>query len=458
MGNMKIYKWLLWLLPLSFVLVGCSSDDEEVPQQIDVEVVTGDVQDATLTSVILQGVVKAAASNYTEVGIAYCLENSNNMVYAKATDMEYEMGGYRSFSVTLNGLQPDMSYTYYAYVKDVHDNIHNANEQKTFRTNSPDVLLKTNRMQHVAIHDATLSWKLDDSQFFSDLTNKKFNATFGVAWSVVKDELTPIGSRFSAQTKTISFDKGQTSTAKLVSLKASTQYYYTTYVDMNGKLYAAPVSSFITLSEQDIKGTAPTSVEAVDLGLPSGLKWASVNIGAEKPEDTGLFFAWGETEGYLADGSDDHLFSWANYKWCKGSRNNQTKYCSTSSYGVVDNKPVLEFTDDAAYVNWGDEWRMPTAEELHELMENTTSEWTTIGGVDGYQFTSNTTGKTIFLPASGCRVSESNYENGSDCYYWASSVDSESPYASRYLRFYVGRMFIASLFRYYGMNVRPVHR
>jgi len=458
--NMKIFKSLLWLLPLSFVLVGCGdSDDEETPQQqIDVQVVTGDAQDAGLTSITLQGVVKAAASSYTEVGIAYCLENGDNsMVYVKSTDLERD-AGYSTFYVTLTGLQPDMSYMYYAYAKDAQDKICNANEQKTFRTNSPDVLLESNLMQYVAIHDATLSWKLDDDEFFSELKDQKLDAAFGVVWSVVKDELTPIGSRFSAQSQTIVFDKDQTSTAKLTSLHPLTQYYYTTYVDMNGKLYVAPVSSFVTLSEEDIKGSAPTGVEAVDLGLPSGLKWASMNVGAEKPEDTGLFFAWGETDGYVADASDDHFFSWANYKWCKGSRNTQTKYCPTYGHGDVDNKEVLDFVDDAAYVNWGGEWRMPTAEEVHELMDNTTSEWMTVNGVDGYQFTSNTTGKTIFFPASGCRVSESNYENGTDCYYWASSVDSESPYASRYLRFYVGRVFIASLFRYYGMNIRPVQR
>ena len=91
-------------------------------------------------------------------------------------------------------------------------------------------------------------------------------------------------------------------------------------------------------------------------------------------------------------------------------------------------------------------------------MDNTFSEWTTLGGVEGYKFISKTTGNSIFLPAAGCRVSESNYENGTDCYYWCSSLDRENPYASRYLRFYVGRVFLASLFRYYGMNVRPVHR
>ena len=158
------------------------------------------------------------------------------------------------------------------------------------------------------------------------------------------------------------------------------------------------------------------------------------------------------------DGSDNHLFGWATYKWCKDSRNTQTKYCTTASFGVEDDKIVLEFADDAAFINWGDNWRMPTAEDMRELMEHTESEWTSLNGVEGYRFVNRTNGHSIFLPAAGCRVSESNYEHGTDCYYWASTVDIDSPFASRYLRFYVGRVFLASLFRYYGMNIRPVQR
>jgi len=183
-----------------------------------------------------------------------------------------------------------------------------------------------------------------------------------------------------------------------------------------------------------------------------------MNVGAEKAEEAGLFFAWGETEGFNSNGSDGHLYGWSSYKWCRGSRDSQTKYCTNSSYGDLDNKTILDLADDAAYISWGGEWRMPTNEEMHELIDNTISEWATVNGVGGYRLTSISTGNSIFLPAAGCRVSESHYEDGTDCYYWASSIDQDSPYASRYLRFYVGRVFLASLFRYYGMNVRPVFR
>ena len=100
--------------------------------------------------------------------------------------------------------------------------------------------------------------------------------------------------------------------------------------------------------------------EYVDLGLPSRIKWATCNVGATTPEEYGDYFAWGETE-------PKDNYDWSTYKWCNESNATMTKYCTDSSYGTVDNKTVLELEDDAAYVNWGGNWRMPTKAELDEL-------------------------------------------------------------------------------------------
>ena len=100
--------------------------------------------------------------------------------------------------------------------------------------------------------------------------------------------------------------------------------------------------------------------EWVDLGLPSGLKWATCNVGATKPEEYGNYYAWGETTPQ----TDCY---WSTYKWCNGSYNTMTKYCTDSDYGTVDNKTVLDPEDDAAAVNMGGKWRMPTDEEFLEL-------------------------------------------------------------------------------------------
>ena len=101
--------------------------------------------------------------------------------------------------------------------------------------------------------------------------------------------------------------------------------------------------------------------EYVDLGLPSGIKWATCNVGATTPEEYGDYFAWGETQ-------PKDYYDWSTYKYCNGDEYSITKYCTRSTYGTVDIKTTLELSDDAARVNWGGKWRMPTIEEQKELL------------------------------------------------------------------------------------------
>ena len=206
--------------------------------------------------------------------------------------------------------------------------------------------------------------------------------------------------------------------------------------------------------------------EAVDLGLPSGLKWASFNLGASVPEEYGDHFAWGETEPYYRsqnpliwkEGKEEG-YSWASYKWCKGSSRTMTKYCFISSYGYngfTDDKTVLDPEDDAAHVNLGGKWRMPTEVEWKELMNNCTKKWTTLNGVNG-RLVTGSNGNSIFLPAAG-DWSGTNRDNvGSYGHYWSSSLNTDYyPYLA--LRFYIfsGGDHKNTGFRYYGFSVRPV--
>ena len=129
--------------------------------------------------------------------------------------------------------------------------------------------------------------------------------------------------------------------------------------------------------------------QAVDLGLPSGTLWATCNIGADSPEEYGDYFAWGETETK----SD---YSWSNYKWCNGTEESITKY-------NADGPDELQPEDDAATAIWGDNWQMPSEEQIEELRNyyNTTQEWTTVNDINGWKITSKTNGNSIFLPAAG---------------------------------------------------------
>ena len=188
--------------------------------------------------------------------------------------------------------------------------------------------------------------------------------------------------------------------------------------------------------------------EFVDLGLPSGLKWATMNVGATKPEEYGDYFAWGETEP-KAD------YSWATYKFELGtdSKGPFSKYVSNSSYGTVDSKTVLDPEDDAAHVNWGGSWRMPTDAEWTELRENCSWTWTSNykgTGVKG-RWVTGPNRNSIFLPAASVSLF-----TGSNGRYWSSSIDTGYPYYPRGVFFDSNDVYRNGDARYLGRSVRPV--
>lgn len=185
-------------------------------------------------------------------------------------------------------------------------------------------------------------------------------------------------------------------------------YYVRAYMINKRCLYTSSVKSF----EFEYKCPVPGPNDCVDLGL--SVKWAPFNVGATKSEEHGDYFAWGETKPKSSS------YDWSTYKYCKGSENTMTKYCTDSRdgyNGFTDNKTVLDPDDDAAHVNWGGDWRMPTKSEFEEFseIENCTWTWTTINGVNGYKIVSKKTGfdgNWIFLPAAGYREGTNQYIGG----------------------------------------------
>ncbi len=204
--------------------------------------------------------------------------------------------------------------------------------------------------------------------------------------------------------------------------------------------------------------TPETNHEYVDLGLPSGTLWATCNIGASSPEEYGDYFAWGETSGYN-DGKTN--FSWSTYTYCEGSETTLTKYCNNSSYGYngfTDTLTELELSDDAAYVNWGSNWRMPSIDQFEELINSsyTTTTWTTQNGVNGRLITSNQNGNSIFLPAAGYRYDTSLYYAGSNDGYWSRTLSTGTPDVAWNLYFDSSGVGTDYYYRYVGQSVRPV--
>lgn len=195
------------------------------------------------------------------------------------------------------------------------------------------------------------------------------------------------------------------------------------------------------------------SAEAVDLGLPSGTKWASFNLGATKPEEYGDFYAWGEI-------TPKENYSWSTYKWCDGTQHSMNKYCYDSNYGKIDNKTVLELTDDAAYISLGSGWRLPTREQQNELRDNCDWEWTTYNGVAGMKVKSRKSDAFIFLPACGYKSGTTTSYASEYGYYQSASLDLKNSDDSYYFYFNSGghywQDFSTTVGRDVGFSVRPV--
>ena len=225
-------------------------------------------------------------------------------------------------------------------------------------------------------------------------------------------------------------------------------------VSSNGQIYAlaegkATITAIVyylggetaqATLEVVVKALQPGEHGYVDLGLSSGLKWATCNVGANAPEDYGYYFAWGEVEPKTT-------YNWDTYKYYDDS--NLTKYTSN------DSKTVLDPEDDAATANWGGAWRMPTKAEQDELRNNCTWTWTTQNGVNGYKVT-GPNGNSIFLPAAGCMDEGTLYSAGSVGGYWSGSLYADNPNDAYDVFFNSDVVGWNYYYRYCGLAVRPV--
>ncbi len=208
--------------------------------------------------------------------------------------------------------------------------------------------------------------------------------------------------------------------------------------------------------------------EYVDLGLPSGTLWATCNIGASSTDEIGDYFAWGEVETKSS-------YTWgSDYKWGVWDDNDKTNYGITK-YNQTDGKTILDLSDDAAYVNWGDKWRMPTREEQEELLEKCEIEWSYVRNkageaVNGYKLT-GPNGNSIFFPIAtglydGSVLYNQEQEDGGYAYYWSSSMyiyEDGDFYISSAAQLVMclpsdgeNNVWVEKRSRHYGCPIRPV--
>ena len=195
--------------------------------------------------------------------------------------------------------------------------------------------------------------------------------------------------------------------------------------------------SFTIIGIRDMQ-LAKLQTEAIDLGLPSGTKWANMNLGANAPEETGLYYSWGNIEGHVAGGDYDFYDEYEN---------------SPGSKLTGD----IDLEHDAAHALLGGNWQMPTTEDFVELVKNCESEWTTCNGQLGRKFTSKINGNSVFFPAAGYYYGTTLYNRGAYGYYWASTLYSSAN--GRYLNFYSSGVDPQRYSnRFFGFSVRAVQK
>ena len=390
---------------ITLILTGCKKFDEIEASKVEIMEEIIERNDRITFNVTYSYPVDLEA---VEVYIA----DNVNMNNAKSYFCNVEG---KKFSVEVEGLKEGATY-YYCYEYD------NGYEKVRCDVGSLMIITTkdvTNIKTHSAICGGNIIYYGDD-----EITVR------GVCWSTspnptINDNKTTDGNGIGSYTSNIS------------NLSENTTYYVRAYATNEKGTSYGEQKSFTTLDKYN-------GHEYVDLGLPSGLLWATCNVGATSPEGYGDYFAWGETEPAPNN----------NY-----SSSNSSTYglsCSTlQSQGYIDGEGNLTAQYDAATANWGGEWRMPTYDELKELSNNCTWTWTTQNGVNGYNV-EGPNGNSIFLPAAGCRNGSSLDYVGSRGYFWSSPPDESSRYHACSLYFISSGHSVNYYYRNYGLSVRPV--
>ena len=185
----------------------------------------------------------------------------------------------------------------------------------------------------------------------------------------------------------------------------------------------------------------------VDLGLRSGTLWATCNVGATKPTEYGLYFQWGDTVGYAYDQiGKEKQFGWSDYN-CRWK----------DIFKHATNNTILKLEFDAAHINMGGSWHMPTFKQIKELTTNTISNWTTQDGVNGRLFTSKKDdSKSIFIPAAGGTWGGSVLDSGNNGFVWSSMLNMDDADYGQDFRFNSYDARLSSHLRFVGFSVRGV--
>ena len=346
---------------------------------VGVEVTTGDIDPDNFTVTSSAGMGNDAKS----VRFGICYGPTKNVTIDNNTIGLNEAGEDGSYTLTITPIPYGTVY-YRAYV--TIDGTTFYGEEKSVEGNS------------IVTGDINVENQSVESSWIKIITGYD-NLTYGICYGSKSD---PTVSDLTVKPANVDLDNKFN--VELTDIPFGT-VYYRAFLMIGSSAYYGETKSF----RREMKVGNP-----VDLGL--SVKWASMNVGADVPSDAGCYFAWGETV-------DKEGSSWSSYRHASGDMYSLTKYNTKSTYGIVDDKTVLENIDDAAYTWWGNDWRMPTVDEFRELYNNCDWVWTTQDGMNGYLVKSKVNENSIFLPAAGfygrngiIRINELGYYWSSDSY------------------------------------------
>ena len=402
--------------------------------------VTAEASDIQYYSVKISGSLDVQSEgSFSKSAILYYSSSENTLEGLKSngTRKTLTLGAEGSYTSALSALSSSTSYNFVVVAKV--DDVEFVSEVKSFKTLTIQASL-TAEASDVQCNSATISGSLTVQ------SEDSFSKSAMLYYSKTANTLDGLKSNGLKKTLTLGADGSYSAT--LSSLPSSTSYNFVVVAKVYDMEFVSSIGNFLT--------PALPSEPLVDLGL--SVKWASCNLGASKPTEYGGYYQWAGTE----DVSDTGInLYWSNCPYHTGSDeySGWTKYNTTSSFGTVDNKTVLESMDDAASVALGGNWRMPTDEEWGELINSCSWTWTKIDGIKGYKIQSKKPGYTdnwIFLPAAGYRGYGSLSKVGSLGYYWSSSLGTSNPYNAYYMEFNSSDVYRVRSYRFLGLSVRPV--
>lgn len=358
--------------------------------QVNISVTTGTAGSITYNGATISNNSFSGISESLTVGIIY--GTSSSLSESSSTKESTTSNG--TYSISLTGLSAETTYYYRAYA--VYEDKYYYGDTKTFVTNAAPVAsfyVTTSSATSIGQTSATLNGSITASN-----TTKSYKAGFFLATSG-----TPSNSNY---TKDINGGTNTTGSysSQVSGLTSGTKYYVRAYVLYDNIFYYGATTSFTT--------TKPTTGtlnghDWVDLGLPSGTKWATCNVGASSSTGYGDYYAWGET-------ITKNTYSESTYQ-----------YYSNGTWINIGND-ISGTQYDVAHVKWGSSWVLPSKSQINELLENCTSIWTTQNGVWGRKFTSKINSVTIFFSAGGWYANNTHYGIGTAGNYmssWASNAD-----------------------------------